>query len=66
MPTLMPFCSNKLCQMHSHMVRKTEYRARVILDNKEIELDRHLYENMAGNRFELCSICHEAINMLKK
>ena len=65
MPDLMPFCANPKCILHGHLVAKNEYKARIAKGLDYHEVDRHMYVNRSGQKFELCSICHEAINMLK-
>lgn len=64
MPDLMPFCANTKCVLHYHMVEKNEYTARIATGLEYQEVNRHMYVNRSGHKFELCSICHEAINML--
>lgn len=64
MPVMQPFCSNILCDFNKKKVARNEYRIYINKDGKNREIDRHMYVNKSGEKFELCSICHAACAML--
>jgi cytochrome c2 len=60
------FCDNPECQLH--VMVKFEMRTIEIerLDRR-IQVTQHIYENNSGNKaFHLCSICHAAVELVKK
>ena len=59
-----PFCNNSLCEFNKKKVAINEYRIFIEKDGKQREIDRHMYQNRTGDKFELCSICHAAVSML--
>ncbi len=61
-----PFCGNKKCLYHKTMVLENQYKIHVVSCHGEQEIERYRYINKSGKKFELCSICHEAINMVKE
>ena len=63
---MIPFCGNPKCQYHKLKVKQSQYRIEVERDNARYKIDRHMYANAEGNKFELCTVCHNAIEMIKK
>lgn len=63
---VMPFCANKRCPNNKIIVRRNQYSMNARVAGKEVVLERHMYANESGVKFELCSICHAACEMVKK
>lgn len=62
---MMPFCSNPKCQYHEFKVKQNQYYIYIEKDNIRSKIDRHMYSDREGNKFELCTVCHNAIEMMK-
>ena len=62
---MIPFCSNPECQYHKFKVNKKQYSMDVEIKNVRRRVNRHMYVDAEGSEFELCTVCHSAIEMLK-
>ncbi len=60
-----PFCSNPECQYHEYKVKQNQYYINIVKDNNRHRIERHLYADTEGNKLEVCTVCHSAIQMIK-
>lgn len=62
---MISFCSNPKCQYHEFKVMQNQYYIYIEKDNIRSKINRHMYVDRKGNEFELCTVCHNAIEMIK-
>lgn len=65
------FCQNSQCQLYSLMVGQSVSRARIQVGSitgintmRMQEVDRLLYRKQDGSKAFLCSVCHNAVELI--
>ena len=62
---MIPFCENKLCPQYKVKVKQDQYSMIIRSKMEDKKINRHMYIDVNEKKFALCSVCHNAIEMMR-